>query len=56
MCFEFSKVSSMNWISLHLERRCSELRVLPDSFFSFDEYEESLLILFDNFWLKLDFI
>jgi hypothetical protein len=33
VCFEFSKVSSMNWISLHLEHRCSELRFLPDSFF-----------------------
>jgi hypothetical protein len=24
--------------------------------FSFDKYEVSFLILFDNFWLKFDFI
>ena len=48
----FSKVSFMNVDSLHLEHRCSELRV----HLSFDQYEVSFLILLDNFWLNVDFI
>ena len=40
MCaLSFSKVSFMNVVALHLEHRCSELRVLLGRFFSFDEYE-----------------
>jgi hypothetical protein len=55
MCaLSFSKVSFMN-VPLHLEHRCSELRVHLGRFFSFDEYEVSFLILFDSIWLKVDF-
>jgi hypothetical protein len=42
------------WMHLHLEHRCSELR-LPLVEFSIDEYEVSFHILFDNFWLKVYF-
>ena len=44
------------WVPLHLEHRCSELRVLLGRFFSFDEYEVCFFIFFDNFWLKAEFI
>jgi hypothetical protein len=41
------------WVPLHLEHRCSELRVLLGRFFLY-EYEAFLFILFDNFRLNHD--
>jgi hypothetical protein len=43
------------WLPLHLEHRCSELGV-PLGKFNFDEYEVFLLVFFDDFGLKVNFI
>jgi hypothetical protein len=55
MCaLKFSKISFMNVGPLHLEHRCSELKILGRFFYN--EYELSFLILFNNFCLNVDFI
>jgi hypothetical protein len=51
----FSKVSFMNMGGLALGAYIFRIEsFLVD--FSFDEYEVSVLIYFDNFWLKVNFI
>jgi hypothetical protein len=56
MCaLSFSKVTFMNVAALALEHRCSELRVLLDRFF-FWWVQSVLPYLFDDFWLKVNFI
>ena len=45
-------------VVLHLEHNYSELRVhlIISVDFSFDQYEVSFLIFFDNFWVNVNFI
>ena len=43
------------WLPLHLDIDIQNWEFLLEDF-TFDEYEVSLLVFFDNFGLKVDFI
>ena len=51
----FTKVSFMNVGALAFGAKVFRIERILKLIFSFDEYEVSFLIFFDNFWLKVDF-